>query len=587
MVETPLIELLARNGIRPDRITADREMRLVCPQCGGGRSKEKSLALRIDSDGAGAAWTCHRGTCGWSGGVHEREAPQPQKRAPAKPRRPQPPANPTRPDGLYEWFAKRGISRETVDAFGIYVAKQFFPQTEREEWAFAFPYRRAGELINVKYRKSDEKLHCQERGAERSLFNFDALSDNDVAIIVEGELDVMALFEAGFPNAVTLPDGSPAKLPEKPNPDDKRYQALADLEQMPQVTTFILAGDDDAPGLNHREEIARRLGKDRCLIVTWPDGCKDANDTLLRHGPDMVRASMERARPHPIRSLFEARDFEADVLRIYREGRARGASTGWRSLDEYLSIVPGWISVVTGVPSSGKSEFVDALAVNLAISLDWRFVVCSFENPPEEHIAKLAEKYLGMPFWDGRRARMGEGDLLRAIAWINDHFVFIRSDDEIPTFDWILEKATAAVRRYGCRGLIIDPYNEIEHQRPAHQTETDYISQMLARLRRFCVSHAVHAWFVAHPTKPQRQSDGSVPVPTMYDIAGSANWVNKMDVGISVERSKVEGAPEVMIHVKKVRFKWAGRRGTAVLHYDVATGQYRDQQNIYILGGEE
>lgn len=39
--------------------------------------------------------------------------------------------------------------------------------------------------------------------------------------------------------------------------------------------------------------------------------------------------------------------------------------------------------------------------------------------------------------------------------------------------------------RYGIRGLVIDPYNELDHQRPAAMTETEYVSQMLGKIKRF------------------------------------------------------------------------------------------------------
>ena len=85
--------------------------------------------------------------------------------------------------------------------------------------------------------------------------------------------------------------------------------------------------------------------------------------------------------------------------------------------------------------------------------------MCSFENPPPEHIAKLAEKYLGLPFWDGPNWRMSERDFQRAMDWVEEHFVMIRADHEAPTIDWILDVGRVAVTRRGARGLVVDPYN--------------------------------------------------------------------------------------------------------------------------------
>jgi twinkle protein len=221
---------------------------------------------------------------------------------------------------------------------------------------------------------------------------------------------------------------------------------------------------------------------------------------------------------------------------------------------------------------------VDAIAVNMAQLHGWKFGLCSFENTPEDNIAKICEKYLGMPFWHGMGApRMGEGDLHRAMAWAQEHFYFIRAEDESPTIDWVLETARAAVMRYGIRGIILDPYNEFEHKRPHNQNETEYISEILSKVKRFAVNHGVHIWFVAHPAKPDSKSGGEAP--GLYAISGSAHWVNKADIGLSAHRAwEPDGRRSNIteVHVKKVRFRHQGEPGIAKLRFDSSTGQYTE-----------
>jgi twinkle protein len=218
--------------------------------------------------------------------------------------------------------------------------------------------------------------------------------------------------------------------------------------------------------------------------------------------------------------------------------------------------------------------------VNLAHRYGWRFAVCSFENPPEEHIAKIAEKYLGMPFWDGPTRRMSEADLMQAMEWAHAHFHLIRFDDETPTMEAILDKARAAVMRYGVRGAVVDPYNWIEHRRPANMTETEYISQILGLLKRFAQRHGVHVWIAAHPRILRRSENGGKwPVPGLYDISGSANWSNKADLGIAVHRDPDSGPATAQIHIHKVRFKWVGKIGMVELRWDSATGRYSEIGN--------
>jgi twinkle protein len=463
----------------------------------------------------------------------------------------------------------------------IWAVRNYIPKLKAEVDCIAFPYFRNGVLVNIKFRALDQKAFAQVEGAEKVLYGLDDIGDGKEAVIVEGECDKLALEEAGIRHVVSVPDGAPDKVKAgDPDPEDAKFAFLANCtEYLDRLDRITLAVDADGPGRALAEELARRLGKERCWRVGWPDSgdvqCKDANETLLTHGADVLRECIEAAEPYPIAGLHSPLDFADEALALYRDGRKRGLSTGWSSLDEFMTIRPGELSVVTGVPGSGKSEFIDALAVNLAHGDGWRFALCSFENPPAEHIAKLAEKCSGLPFWDGPTRRMSEADLQQAMDWIADHFDFIRFDDEAPTIEAILEKARAAVMRHGIRGLVIDPYNEIEHRRPANMNETEYVSQLLGKVKRFAASHGVHVWFVAHPAKMQREQGGSRPVPTLYDISGSANWVNKADLGIVVHRD-LEKETRTEILVRKVRFKAVGKIGAVVLRWDRAVGRYAE-----------
>lgn len=565
---------LAKHGIG--------DHRTICPLCSAQRRNSAEPCLSVTIDSEHAVWNCHH--CGWRGSTRaaEIEARQQAGRL-SKPRA----VDPARhtigilPQAKIDWFAKRGIERSTLERWGVGYGRAYIQAHQAEVDVLVFPYRMpGGELINCKFR-SAEKHFGQIKGGEKVLWGLN-LADpaTPILVIVEGEIDALSLDQAGVENAVSVPDGAPQKVSDKvvdPESDAKFSYLWACREELERFPKFVLAIDGDAPGQALVEELARRLGREKCWLVEWPPGCKDANDVLVRLGPEALKAVIDAAQPHPIKSLFDVAAYRDAVLLLYREGRSRGVSTGWPGLDRYLTIRPGELSVVTGIPSSGKSEWVDALLINLAQLHGWGFALCSFENPPDEHIAKLAEKRVKMPFWDGLTWRMSEGQLGEALVWLRKHFVLIRAEDEAPTVEWILEKAGAAVMRYGIRGVVIDPYNEIEHQRPGHMTETEFVSQLLGKLKRFAVSRQVHIWIVAHPTKMQRdKATGEIPIPTLYDISGGAHWSNKPDVGITVARDWTEGSNRVDIWVRKVRHKAVGQTGIASLHFDRATGIYSE-----------
>jgi twinkle protein len=228
------------------------------------------------------------------------------------------------------------------------------------------------------------------------------------------------------------------------------------------------------------------------------------------------------------------------------------------------------LTVVTGVPNAGKSEFIDQLMVNLAERAGWSFSLCSFENPPHIHIHKLVAKRLRLNTW---KKKVDEKDFNEAKWWVQQHFSFLYdSDGNLSSLDSIIDRLRVAVMRYGIRGVVIDPYNYI--QRPRDSTETDWISDMLTKIKTFAMAHGVHVWFCAHPTKMQPVDGGKIAIPTGYNISGSAHFFNKADCGLTVHRE--EGNELVQIKVWKMRFAWQGKLGKVSLLYDRDTTTYSD-----------
>lgn len=586
-----LAERLFEHGIHLPRYDQGNH-KITCPLCSQTRRRKTDRCLSVTlGAGGGAVWNCHH--CGWNGGVgardHDSHVPRPRTSSPVQPKPVKPDFTPSAlPNDMVAWFStERGISRATLEAAGVAYVKTWMPGCDpgSRVGAIAFPYRRHGEVVNVKYRTRDKRFR-QEKHAEKVFYGLDDIAGCNDVIIVEGEIDALSLREAGFTNVLSVPDGAPQRVKDgavDPDDDAKFSYVWNCREELAGAKRIILATDADGPGRALAEELARRFGRERCWRVEWPSSNdvqrKDANDVLVTDGPTALRECIEGAKPWPIRSLHEADDFREAVLDLYRHGRQRAYSTGFRTLDPLMTIREGELSVVTGIPNSGKSEFIDALMINLAQVHGWRFAVCSFENPPDEHVSKLAEKYVGAPFWNGPHARMSPEALSGALDWVQDHFTFIRADDEAPTLEWVLEAAGAAVMRYGIRGLVIDPWNEIEHRRPPNMTETEYVSQAIGKVKRFAAQRGVHVWFVVHPAKMQRDA-GRLPVPTLYDISGSANWANKADLGVVVHRAAEAHPPRTEIHVRKCRFKSVGRIGTVTLDYDPATGRYTDMPAV-------
>ena len=543
------------------------EVKTICPQCSPTRKKSKFPCLNVNIDKR--AWHCWH--CDWSGGLSDGIAAI-RPRIVKTYRKPDYVAQASAlPDPVSTWFAGRGIPESVLRRNQIGNGSAYFPQVEAERSCVMFPYLRGSEVVNVKYRTPD-KLFRMAGGAERILYG---LNDVGASLVwVEGEIDKLSVEVAGIRSCVSVPDGAPAV-------EAKNYESkfdFLDASEICKAQTHVIAVDNDAPGLKLRDELVRRLGPDQCRIVDWPDGCKDANDTLVQYGADIGAACIADARELPIEGAFDVIDFADEVDTLYTTGVPEGLSTGWGTLDEHYRVRAGDLVVVTGPPNSGKSEWLDALAVNVARLHDWRFGVFSPEQgSPGEHIAKLLEKHIGKPFNPGPVERISVADKDRGMTWLNDHFMMMDPDE--PSLDALLSIARRMILRRGIRGLILDPWNEIESTRPREMSETEHIGVSLRTVRRFLRRHQVSGWIVAHPRILQKDpKTGQYPVAGPYEISGSAHWHNKADVCLSIWRERSAGHQkcEVEVHVQKVKSKYAGKLGMTELRWDRVTGRYAD-----------
>lgn len=533
--------------------------RYLCPACSAERRHNKERCLSVTVDDERLVWLCQH--CGFKGAARLEERRFPDKTPVVMP---SPVSNGIRV--AEQWLARRGID-PSLGAPYVTCAAPFFRDSQSHV-AIGFVYPDA-----TKWRALDDKLFTQT-GSAQTMWRLEKIPQGQPLVITEGEVDALSLLTAGI-EAVSVPNGAPQQVSRGlPSPrEDKKFgyiwQAKEHIERAPKI---ILALDADTPGEALGEEIARRIGRAKCWRVQWPSDCKDANDVLVRHGKEILRRCVEEAKPWPVKGLYDAAQFFDKVDALYDRGLPKGESTGFANLDELYSVVPGQLTVLTGSPGSGKSSWLDNVMVNLARERGWKFAICSFENPPELHIANLMSIATGRPFFDGPTPRMTEQMKADARAWINEHFFFLhQSDGSLSALDEIIDLTKTAVMRYGVRGLVVDPYNYLE--RSGEKTETDWVSDALTRLKLLSMAHDLHTWLVAHPTKMRRRDDGTYPVPTGYDISGSAAFFAKADMGVTVHRPD-PAINKTEVHTWKVRYRFTGQLGSDSLSYDIVTGVF-------------
>ena len=548
------------------------QIKTLCPKCSPARKKSKTPCLSVNVDKE--TWLCWH--CDWKGGLKQGQesTSNPYKWQSKTYIKPEFAKITDLPKKIVEWFHGRGISEKVLKRNNINYATVYMPQIEQEVLAIQFPYYREGVIVNIKYRDNRKNLRMAS-GSERILYGLDDCKDMVEVIIVEGEIEKLTIEMAGYVNVLSVPDGAPSV-------NTKNYETKFDYldsasELLGNVKTVILAIDNDEPGKKLEEELARRIGKEKCKQVAWPEGCKDANDVLVKEGLNCLKECIKSATPYPIKGIFELKDVADKIMSLYDKGGQDGLCTGWHKLSQYYTVRPGEFTVVTGIPSHGKSEMVDALIMNLGSKHGWRFGIYSPENQHiERHADKLIAKFKGRPFSEGYKTRLSRNEVECSIELLQDYYNFILPGiDDNHSIHSVLGLAKILVLRKGIKGIVIDPWNELDHSRPQGLTETEHISKCLSKIRKFTRVYDVHVWVIVHPTKLQKDKNtGEYPVPTAYDCAGSSHWFNKADNIICVWRDVKNPGSPVQIHIQKIRFREVGQIGMVELNYDSLSGRY-------------
>lgn len=546
-----------------------RKIKTTCPKCGHTRKHKTNKSLSVQTDVG--FWKCHN--CGWKSGLtgaNDRNA----HRVYVRPAWPtcvgidqQVPAS----LALRQWMGSRGISVDTAREAGVLIS----------DGHLIFPYTRGGELINIKHRAAGKKF-WMESDAELIFWNIDAISGEPVVIITEGEIDALTYMEAGYKAVISVPNGASSSA----NADLTYLDSAIDI--LDQCEKVILSIDNDEAGAALEAVLARRIGKEKCYRVQYPEGMKDANEVLLApsEGEEGVRDLVDKAIPYPIGGIILPITLEKDFLNLYDFGSDTGYSTGWPLFDRLFTMRRGQLTIITGTPGSGKSEWADALMVQMAMLHGMRFGIYSPEYfPPHRYARKWAQKYIGKPFRDGPLERMSRSEALAALEWMNEHATIFEPDE--PTLEEIMDLCEIMVKRDAVDFILLDPWNEVSVDQDENQSKTDWIGECLREFKRFLQRTDTIGAIVAHPYKLQKEDrkTNKYPVVQPYDISDSANWYNKSDSILSIWRDRQNANMPIQVHVQKMRWEELGNLGVCDFKFDRLTTRYTDLE-VRMASGE-
>ena len=546
-------------------------IKTICNQCLPTRHNKRDRSLRVNID----TGHCHCYHCGADFYVPddteerekaERQAARKRRAAAVVPQHFQRPvfdaSKTTLSDATERWLVEtRCIPQSVIAELRITEQEEFMPQFGAKERCVCFNYFEGGQLVNTKFR-SGKKHFKMVQGAELIPYNIDSLIGQTSCIIHEGELDAASSIAAGFKGVISVPAGANSNLSWLDRFMETHFE---DLEEI------IIAVDTDSAGIRLRDELVNRLGAERCRVVAYGPDCKDANEHLVKYGLESLRIAIEQAVEVPLEGIFTAADLHGDLRALFDNGFGPGAETGWEEMDKICTYERRRNIIVTGTPGAGKSEWVDELVLRLCLRHQWKIGFFSPENIPiVYHLRKLIEKLTGHRFQNG--CGMTEGLLARSEEFLAENVSHISLKGNA-TPDRVLAKALELVVRRGCRIFVFDPLNRFDHEPAPGQTETQYISNLLNKFTEFATQYNCLLILVAHPRKMNRNpTTGATPRVEMYDINGSADFYNKADYGIVVERDKEIGITRV--YVDKVKFKHLGVGGVATFVYDPVNGRY-------------
>lgn len=440
----------------------------------------------------------------------------------------------------------------------------------------AFEYRQNGVALFRKVRQEITKngqvgktFWIEPKDVSLILWNDDCLNEPcspaTPLVVTEGEFDGLACLAAGATHVVSVPNGAILARPGEGDvipSEDRAFSYLwRGVKLDPRLDKFekiILATDDDERGRVLRGELAVRLGRQRCWFVIYPEGCKDANDVLMQRGADALSDVFAEARPIVPNRLVCFSDIPVETRRTY--------STGWRGLDAHMMLVIPELAIITGIPGAGKSAWALALGGNLAQVHGLRGAILQFEDNPERNRNDLLRYRMGIMGDDEQG-----GDRAEAVRWVDQMFRTISPSETVDDegdFDlvWLHQAIEEAAKRHGCRWVIIDPWNEVEHLWNKNENEAVYLNRAIRQLKRIMRRFQVAIIIVAHPTKEGGKQQ-EIQDMSGYDIAGGAVWKNKSDHMVIVHRNSPADQITFVKIDKSKDFTLMGRPGIVRMRY--------------------
>lgn len=475
-------------------------------------------------------------------------------------------------DAAVKWFRSRGIGQQTIKDCKITFEIPSVFKNKGDKWV-TFNYFHEGKRVNRKYRTGKSKKFVQDADSKKVFYGIDDINGYDECFIVEGEMDKIAMWEAGIVNCISVPNGA---------------GDLNDIfenceEELKQIKKFIIAVDNDSAGKQLKENLIHRFGRYNCAEVEFKYG-KDANDELMNGGIFKLQEACSNYTEFPIENVYDYGDLTEEQIIAERNKPPKKTlkpyGKRWKGLNDIFSVVRGQLTIVTGIPSMGKTTLLHDYTLSCIKADD--SIIASYYTPEsntkEDHKEQLIEQIVGKPYDTKRQGHASNTEVIEAHRFMKGRFYGLWVDKMV-TIDEVIETFEAQVMRYGANFFVIDAYNKLKKTGNNSINES---SQDLAKLTNFAQRRGVFVFLVAHPRK-MVDSDGDMKdarIPNLYDVKGNSEFYDQTHNGFAVHcryDDENQRTTEVTFKLLKAKFKENGSQNigqSVVFEFDLFNQRY-------------
>ena len=544
-----------------------KHIKVICPLCHDRRSDKRDRSLSIDV--TTLAYKCHY--CEASGYLKSKMSEcmtpaqkdfKPKKRS-YIPIQKKDGTVKKFSTGFLDYFKGRGISESTLKEAKVTMEAENFGKGRIG--CIAFNYYLGDNLINVKHRTRDKQFRLVQ-GAELIPYNINSIApeayedgEEKSCFFVEGEMDALTYIECGYKHVVSVPNGANPNLTYLDDFIESHFDKL---------DAIYISTDNDRKGLEVRNELIRRFGRDMCRIIDYPNPCKDINEVLMQYGKEGVDECVKSYTELKLEGIQEVSDVETDLDYMFHNGLQKGYTIGVPDVDKILSFKTGMLNIVTGVPTHGKTYMLNFILARLNLLHDWKIAFFSPEfYPVSLHISQMIETLGGARFdaknYNQQTYELMKDYLCKNMFWIDPDQTDIQS---------VMERARYLIRKKGIKALVIDPFNALTDSERKTAKQDEYISEFLQKLRWFARKYDVAVFIVMHPVKQTKLETGLYPVCDLYACKGASEINDKADIGLTVWRNEKEDYAE--LHVTKIKFRHLGEKGCTAFKFNINNGRY-------------